>query len=59
MNTLSFAGKSAELAITSYLAYLTREEKIEKICFILVQYAIEFCPISKNLGDIAKFLTNI
>jgi len=41
-----------ELAVTSYLAYFTREEEVEQICFFLAQYIVEFCPISKNLGDV-------
>jgi len=49
----------AELAITSYLAYLTREEKVEKICFLLVQYAAESHLIPKNLGDITKVSADI
>jgi len=41
------------------LAYLARKEKLEKICFFLVQHAVESHPISKNLGDITKLLLDI
>ena len=44
---------------TSYLTYLTREGKVEQICFLLAQYAAKSCPILKNLRDIAKLLTDI
>ena len=59
MNTLSSVGKSAEPVITSYLAYLAREEEVKQIHFLLVQHVVEFCPIPKNLRDIAKLLANI
>jgi len=36
MDTLSSIGESAEPAITSYLVYLAREERVEKIHFLLV-----------------------
>ena len=36
MDTLSPIGKSAEPAITSYLAYLAREGRVEQIHFLLV-----------------------
>ena len=48
-----------ELAITSYLVYLTKEREVEQICFLLAQHTIESCPIPKNLGDVANLLTNI
>jgi len=59
MNILPSVGKLAKLAITSYLVYLAREERVEKIHFLLVQYIVESCSISKNLGNIAKLLANI
>jgi len=59
INTLLFAGKSAELAITSYLVYLAKEGGVEQICFLLVQYAAEYCPLSKNLRDVTRFPANI
>jgi len=59
MNTLPPIGKSAEPAITSYLECLTRKEIIEKIHFLLAQYATEFCPNSKNLGDVTRLLADI
>jgi len=59
MNTLPSAGKLAKLAITSYLAHLAREERVEKIHFLLVQHIVESCSIPKNLGNIAKLLANI
>jgi len=59
MDTLSSIGESAEPAITSYLAYLAREERVEKIHFLLVQHATESCPIPKSLGDITRLLANI
>ena len=59
IDTLSSIGKSAKLAITSYLACLTREGKVEQIHFLLVQHAIESCPISKSLRDIARLLADI
>jgi len=58
INTPSSIGESAELAITSYLVSLTREE-VEKTYFLLVQHAAESCPISINLGDITKLPANI
>ena len=45
MNTLSLIGKLAELAITSCLVCLVREERVEKIHFLLAQHATESCPI--------------
>jgi len=35
IDTLSSIDKLAEPAITSYLAYLAREERVEQICFLL------------------------
>jgi len=59
MNTLSLIGKSAKLAITSYLACLVREEGVEQIHFLLAQHATESCPISKSLGYIIRLLADI
>jgi len=61
MNTLSFVGnsRSAELAIISYLVYFVKKEEVKKIYFLLAQYTVEFCLISKNLGDVAKILADI
>ena len=59
MDTLSLIGKLAKLAITSYLACLAREERVEQICFLLTQYTVESCSIPKNLGNFAKLLTDI
>jgi len=56
MNTPLSAGKSAKPAITNYLTYLIREERVEKICFLLAQYA---CTIPKNLRDVAELPVNI
>ena len=36
MDTLFFVGKSAKPTITSYLAYIAREERVEQIHFLLV-----------------------
>jgi len=52
MDTLSPISKLAELAITSYLACLVREDGVEQIHFLLAQCVTESCPISKNLRDI-------
>ena len=51
-------GKSAKPAITSYLACLAREGRVEQICFLLAQYAIESCPIPKDLGDVTRLLAD-
>ena len=59
IDTLPFTGKSAELTIASYLAYLVREERVEQIHFLLAQYVAKSCLIPKNLGNIAKFLVDI
>ena len=59
MNILPSVGKLAKLAITSYLAHLAKEEGVEKIHFLLVQYVVESYSISKNLENIAKLLANI
>jgi len=39
MDTLSYVGKSAETAITSYLACLAREERVKQICFFSTIYS--------------------
>jgi len=61
MDTLSLVGnsRSAELAIISYLVYFVKKEEVKKIYFLSVQYIVEFCLISKNLGDVAKILADI
>ena len=59
MDTLSSIDKLAEPAITSYLAYLAREERVEQICFLLAQCATESCTISKSLKDVTRLLANI
>ena len=59
MNTSFFVGKSAEPVITSYLEYLTRKERVEKICFFLTQYVAESCPISKSLEYVTRLLADI
>jgi len=59
MDTLSSAGKSAEPAITSYLACLAKEGKVEQICFLLAQHVAESFLIPKNLEDVTKLPTNI
>jgi len=51
--------KSAKPAITSYLKCLAKEERAEKICFLLAQCAIESCPMSKNLRDITRLPADI
>jgi len=51
-------GKSAKPAITSYLACLARKGRVEQICFLLAQYAIESCPIPKDLGDVTRLLAD-
>jgi len=43
IDTLPPVGELAELTITSYLAYLAREEKVKKIHFFLIQYIAESC----------------
>jgi len=57
--TSSSTDKSAELAITSYLVYLIREEVVEQIFFLLIQHVAESCTISKSFGDIIRLLANI
>jgi len=61
MDTLFPVGNSrlAELAIISYLVYFVKKGKVKEIYFLLVQYIVEFCLISKNLGDVAKILVDI
>ena len=59
MDTLPSAGKLAKLVITSYLAYLAREKRVEKFHFLLAQHAAESYSISKNLEDIARLPANI
>jgi len=61
MYTLSPVGnfRLAELAIISYLVYFVKKGEVKKIYFLLAQYIVEFCLISKNLGDVAKILVNI
>ena len=59
MNTLPLIGESAELAITSYLEYLAREEGVEKIYFLLAQHATESCPIPKSLRDVIRLPASI
>ena len=59
MDTLPSIGKSAELAITSYLACFSREGRVEQICFFLAQCVAESCPISKSLRDITRLPANI
>jgi len=36
MDILLFTGELAKLAITGYLTYLTKKERVEKIYFFLV-----------------------
>ena len=61
MDTLFPVGNSrlAELAIISYLVYFVKKEKVKEIYLLLAQYIVEFCLISKNLGDVAKILVDI
>ena len=59
MDTLSFVGKLAKPTITSYLACIAREERVEQIHFLLAQYTVESCSIPKNLENVAKLLVNI
>ena len=59
INTPHSIGESAELAITSYLVFLTRGGKVEKTYFLIVQHAVESCPIPINLRDITKLPANI
>ena len=59
MNTPLLVCESAKTAITSYLAYLTKEGRVEQIHFLLVQYIAESCPIPKSLGYITRLLANI
>ena len=59
MNTLPLIGESAELAITSYLKYLAREEGVEQIHFLLAQHATESCPIPKSLRDVIRLPADI
>ena len=35
MDTLSSVGELAKIAITSYLTYLIKEERVKQICFFL------------------------
>jgi len=41
------------------LTCLAKEGEVEQICFFLAQYAIEFCPIPKSLGDITRLPADI
>ena len=59
MDTPPLIGKLAELAITSYLACLAREEKIEQIHFLLAQCATQSCPIPKNLRNVTRLPADI
>ena len=59
IDTLSPISESAEPAITSYLAYLAKEERVKQICFLLAQHVTEFCPIPKNLRDITRLPADI
>ena len=63
MDTLFPVGNSrlAKLAIISYLVYFVKKKKgkVKEIYFLLAQYIVEFCLISKNLGDVAKILVDI
>ena len=59
INTPSPIGKLAELAIVSYLVYLTRVSKVEQICFILAQHAAKAYPIPKNLRDVTELPAHI
>ena len=51
--------ESAELAITSYLVHLARKERVEQICFFLIQHIAESFPISKSLEDITRLPADI
>jgi len=59
IDTLLFANELAELAITSYLASLAKEGRVEQICFLLAQYTAESCSLPKNLRDITRFPADI
>jgi len=59
MDALSSASELAKLAITSYLAYLAREGRVEQIYFLLAQYIAKSCPIPRHLGNITKLLADI
>ena len=59
INTSPYIGELAKLAIISYLVYFVKEGEVEKIHFILIQYATEAYPIPKHLGDVTKLLANI
>ena len=59
MDTPSPISKLAEPAITSYLACLVREDRVEQIYFLLAQCVTESCPIFKNLRDITRLLADI
>jgi len=56
MDTLPPADELAELAITSYLAYFVKKEKVNLLYFLLVQYAAKSCSISKSFGDVTRLL---
>jgi len=55
VNTLPSTYKSAEPAITSYLAHLAEEEGVEKIHFLLVQCTAKSCPILKSFGNVIRY----
>jgi len=59
MNTPPLIGESAKPAITSYLAYLAREGRVEKICFLLAQHTTESFPIPKSLRNVTRLLADI
>ena len=59
INTLPPIGKSAEPAITSYLVYLVKEERVEQVCFLLAQCIPKSCAISKNLRNVTRLPADI
>ena len=38
---------------------MQEKEKVEQICFLLAQYAVDSCSIPKNLGDVTRLPANI
>jgi len=58
MDTLPPVSELAKSAIISYLAYFTREERVEQIYFLLAWYTADSCLISENLRNVIKLLAD-
>ena len=58
MDALPLVGKSAIIAITNYMVHLTKEERVEHICFLLVLRATETHSLPKTFKDVTKLQAN-